>query len=82
MIICKDNKVEITVTGGELMQTMIDHETTVDIAMAACIGNDLTNIFKELVEIYNADKAATLWTLAVEAYKDVILKGETSHDDN
>ena len=76
MIKCKDAKVEIEVTGGELMQTMIDHEVTADTAMLACVGCDLTYIFNELVKIYGIKTALTLWAGAFSAYHHVIEKGE------
>lgn len=80
MIKYENGKVEIAVTGGELMQTMVDHEVTTDVAMLACVGCDLTYIFKELVKIYGLTRAFTLWYGAYSAYKDVLSKGENEND--
>ena len=80
MIKCKDAKVEIEITGGELMQTMIDHEVTVDTAMLACVGCDLTYIFNELVKLYGVNEALSLWVGAFSAYHHVIAKGENEND--
>lgn len=80
MIRCKGAKVEIEVTGGDLIQTMIDHDTTPDKAVIACVGLDLTLIFNKLVEIYGIKVASMLWDASHSAYDNVIAKGENEND--
>lgn len=80
MIKSENGIVEMSVTGGELMETMIDHVVTADTAMLACIGCDLTYIYKELVKTYGIKKASLLWYAAYSAYDNVLGKGENEND--
>lgn len=61
----------------DMKKLIIGSNLTAHDASLVITGTDLALLFYSLVDRYTLDEAITLWTSAVEAYKDQILsKGE------
>lgn len=83
MIKVENDTVQMICPKEDLKLLVSTHELTVKEASQVIAGVDLAMLFHALVDRYSLDEAFTLWTAAIEAYKDlVILKGETTNDDN
>ena len=67
----------------EMLQLIAAANLTANEASQVLTGVDLSMLFRGVVDRYSLDEAFTLWTAAIEAYKDLVLmKGDTSNDDN
>lgn len=83
MIKVENDTVQMICPKEDLKLLVSTHDLTVKEASQVIIGADLSMLFHALVDRYSLDEAFTLWTAAIKAYKDlVILKGDSSHDDN
>lgn len=76
-------RVQMECPKDEMIQIIEATNITAKEASQVITGADLSMLFHALVDRYSLDEAFTLWTAAIEAYKDlVILKGDPDHDDN
>lgn len=83
MIKVENGTVQIVCPKEDLKLLVLTADLTPKDASQVIVGADIAMIFQALVDRYSLDEAATLWTTAIEAYKDlVLLKGDPSHDDN
>lgn len=83
MIKVEKGTVQMVCPKEDLKLLVATSDLTPKEASQVIVGADLAMLLHALVDRYSLDEAMVLWTAAIEAYKDlVILKGDSSHDDN
>lgn len=76
MIKVENGTVQMMSPIEEMQKLMLSNNLTSKQASQVITSTDLSLLFHGLVDRYSLDDALTLWTLAVESYRDLTLKGE------
>ena len=82
MIKVENGSVQLYCSKEDLTEIVTEADLTANQASQVIIGADLSMLFHCLVDRYSIDGAAKLWTTAVEAYKHVVMKGDSCNEDN
>ena len=76
MIKVENGTVQMMSPIEEMQKLMLSNNLTSKQASQVITSTDLSLLFHGLVDRYSLYDALTLWTLAVESYRDLTLKGE------
>lgn len=74
MIKVENGTVFMKCSKEDLTDIVSDADLTAKQASQVIIGADLSVIFQSLVDRYSLDEALLMWTTAVKAYNDIVLK--------
>ena len=76
MILCDNGLVKFKAPSNEISEMTNELNISDDDAAMIICSCDIAAIFAALVDRYNIDIATKIWTGSVEAYRDIVMKGE------